>query len=129
VTFFRYLVIQVVAYLIDVSVFSVLLGLGPLAANICSKVAAGAFAFVLHRHFTFGVSETTSVHAQVVAYVILLIVNIPFTSALLYGLMLLVSNAIVAKVLADTAGVGLTYLLSKHVVFSQRAEKRLESPP
>lgn len=120
--FVRYLLVQVLAYGLDMGGFVLLFAhfdIEPLLANMVSKVLAGVFAFGAHRRFTFGVAETskkTKVQ-QGVRYFALLALNIPL-SALVLGVMLLViPMAVVAKFIADMICVVLTYWLSKRLVF------------
>lgn len=118
-TFVRYIIIQVAAYAIDMGVFLLVMELfvyGPILSNVVAKIAAGIFAFILHRKFTFEVSDEEP-RAQAIKYSVLLGLNIPIASAALALLLLATSNAIAAKFIADVACVLLTYLLSKHLIF------------
>jgi len=119
VTFIRYIIIQVAAYAIDMGVFLLVMEwfvVGPILSNVFAKITAGIFAFILHRKFTFEVSDKKP-RAQAVKYSVLLGLNIPIASVLLALLLMFISNAIVAKFIADVACVLLTYLLSKHLIF------------
>ncbi len=123
--FSRYVFVQLLAYLLDMGTFVLLgfAGVQPVAANVASKLVAGAFAFASHRRFTFGVHRQRA-RSQVVKYALLLGINIPLSSALLALLMQVVPSAILAKLLADVLGVALTFLLSRQVVF--RASKGVD---
>lgn len=117
-TFGRYLGVQVIAYGIDLGTFLALgLVLDPLPSNVLSKLAAGLFAFIAHRHVTFKVGRQSDLHAQLVKYGLLLALNIPLGSFLLALLLPWVAPAALAKFLSDVACVGVTFLLSRHVVF------------
>lgn len=120
-TFFRYLVIQVLAYGFDMGTFLLVLNIGiagPIVANALSKLAAGSFAFVAHRRFTFGVAGTEFVGRQAIRYFILLAVNVPIASGILGLILIWQPNAVVAKFLSDIVSVALSYALSKHFIFS-----------
>jgi putative flippase GtrA len=120
-TFLKYLVIQVLAYVIDMGSFLLVLQLGiagPIVANIFSKLAAGSFAFVAHRSFTFSVAGSGFVAKQAVRYFLVLAVNVPVASAILGLILIWLPHPVVAKFLSDIVSVGLSYALSKHFVFN-----------
>jgi putative flippase GtrA len=118
--FVRYILVQVLAYGLDMGGFILLFAhfdIEPLLANMVSKILAGVFAFVAHRHFTFGVAETGTKVQQGVRYFALLALNIPL-SVLVLGIMLwVIPMAVMAKFVADMIYVVLTYWLSKRLVF------------
>ena len=56
--FSRYVGVQIVAYAIDMGIFlllSIEWAVQPITANVIAKMAAGAFALVVHRRVTFTV--------------------------------------------------------------------------
>lgn len=125
-TFVRYVAIQVLAYAIDMGVFLVVLKAAlftPIMANVLGKVAAGIFAFVAHRVFTFRVAERSSKKQQAIRYFLLLSLNIPLSSAVFSIMLAFISNPVAAKFIADVVCVVLTYGLSKHFVFVGRNKK------
>ncbi len=118
----RYVAVQVLAYAIDYGSFVafVFLGLTPVPANFIAKLLAGAVAFHLHRRFTFGVEyDRAELRRQALRYVALLLLNAPLTSLLLLGVLTIVDEPLVAKLLSDVAAVAITYVLTKTVVFRQ----------
>jgi len=122
-TFLRYLAVQVVAYGIDVGVFFALFATGvavPVVANLGGKLCAGGVAFLAHRRFTFRVQQPQGRASEAVKYFTLLALNAPISSLLLAGLLLFVTNVMAAKILADVLSVGLTFTLTKYVVFGAR---------
>jgi putative flippase GtrA len=124
--FSRYLGVQVVAYGIDMGGFLLLsIVWPPLPANVASKIAAGIFAFIAHRRITFKVHGDGDGHKQLLKYALLLGLNIPLSSGLLAVLLHWISPAALAKLISDVACVGLTFLLSRHFVFTRT--KSLES--
>jgi putative flippase GtrA len=96
---------------------------GPIPANMLAKFAAGLFAFVAHRQFTFGVAKGNAVKGQAIRYFILLALNIPVASAILALLLMWITEPAAAKFIADVACVGLTYLTSKHFIFTDRQKQ------
>jgi putative flippase GtrA len=120
-TFIRYVLIQLLAYSIDLGGFLLLLktgAVGPLPANVASKIAAGLFAFVSHRRFTFRAHGQGNAHKQAVRYFLLLGINIPLSSGLLMIALHWISHPTIAKVVADVAGLLFTYSISKAFVFA-----------
>lgn len=120
-TFVRYVVIQVLAYGIDMGLFLIVLqsGLaGPIMANVLAKLIAGIFAFVTHRSFTFRVGESHPIKQQAIRYFLLLAFNVPAASAILVLLLVWIESPVVAKFIADIICVALTYGLSKHFIFT-----------
>lgn len=119
--FVRYVAIQLLAYGIDMGLFFIVLksGLsGPIMANVLAKLAAGIFAFIVHRSFTFRVTNSSAIKHQAIRYFVLLALNIPVSSAILASLLVWVATPVVAKFIADIICVALTYTLSKYFIFT-----------
>jgi putative flippase GtrA len=128
-TFVRYGLVQLVAYGIDMGGFLLLLwtgSCGPLTANIASKAAAGVFAFLAHRRFTFGTGERANTWSQGVRYFALLGLNIPLSSGLLALLLLWIPRPPLAKFVTDVIIVMATYWASKLVVFAPAPQQGAE---
>jgi len=126
-TFFRYLLIQVVAYGIDMGIFVTAIEaemFTPFGANILGKLAAGTFAFVAHRHFTFRSGSQQPQHQQAIRYVMLLAMNVPLSSAALWMTLAVMKSTVLAKVLADAICVAITFWTSKTYVFSGKKRIR-----
>ena len=122
-TIVRYVLVQLVAYGIDLGGFYALISttvIGPLPANVGGKIAAGLFAFFAHRRFTFNVQEETGKVTQAVRYFILLAVNVPMSSLILAGMLLIITDPVPAKICSGVASVGLSFLLTKYLVFGRR---------
>lgn len=118
--FLRYVLIQGLAYGIDMGGFFLLLthmAMAPLTANIISKVLAGVFAFFAHRSFTFEVAHEGGKMQQAVKYFVLLGLNIPLSSATLALVLWVIPYPVAAKFIADVIGIFITYWLSKRFVF------------
>jgi len=129
-TFLRYLLIQVFAYGIDMGTFLFLLHFdlaGPIIANIGSKLAAGSFAFVAHRRYTFNVAESGFAGRQAVRYFIVLVTNVPVASAMLVFILIWVPLPVVAKFLSDIVMVALSYVLSKKFIFNLQSNSSINS--
>lgn len=118
--FVRYLAVQIAAYGIDMGGFLVLSSyvlIGPLWANLYGKVFAGIFAFIAHRTFTFGIVESAGKKLQAASYFILLVLNIPISSAVLSFLLVEIPFPVLAKFVSDAICVLITYWLSKRYIF------------
>jgi putative flippase GtrA len=125
VIFARYVTIQLFAYSIDIGLFMIVLHIGlsgPLFANVLAKLAAGIFAFLAHRSFTFRVGEKPAIRqqAQAFRYFLLLALNVPIASAVLALVLAWVTEPVAAKFIADIACVALTYGISKHFIFNKK---------
>lgn len=121
-TFLRYGLVQAFAYGIDFGGFLLLMsvaGLTPLIANVVCKAAAGVFAFVAHRHFTFSVAEVGSSLGQGIRYFALLGLNIPLSTGLLALLLRWIQYPAAAKFIADALILVFTYWISKKLVFAR----------
>lgn len=128
-TFSRYVGVQLLAYAIDMGGFLLLTaaaGATPVVANIGGKLAAGAFAFLAHRRYTFGVSGHDNARTQLVRYALLLAANIPVSSLLLAGLLHWIAWDVAAKFASDAICVVLTFAASRTLVFT--APKRTPVP-
>lgn len=129
--FFRYVLIQVLAYIVDMGGYVLCLATGifnPVAANVLVKLAAGLFAFVAHRHFTFQSGASADRAHQAVRYFILLGLNVPFASLLLALILFWITDPVIAKFLSDVVSVGSSFWLSKRFVFISR-QRRDENNP
>lgn len=116
----RYIIVQMLAYGIDMGVFLLavsVVGVGPLPANIVSKVCAGFFAFLMHRQFTFRLQESQYDRTQPLKYFLLLGLNVPLATVLLWFVLTLISHAVIAKVLSDIAIIFINFMLSRHWVY------------
>lgn len=124
-TFGRYVGVQLLAYAIDMGVFLLAshAGAGPIPANIAAKLAAGLFAFVVHRRMTFGVHGQPGVAGQALRYGLLLALNVPLASGVLALLLPWIAPAALAKFVADVICVGLTFVLSRQLVFRPTAAR------
>ena len=120
-TFVRYVAIQLLAYGIDMGLFLIIFksGIsGPIMANVLAKLAAGIFAFFVHRNFTFRVADSSPLRHQAIRYFVLLALNVPVASAILALLLVWIAEPVAAKFIADIICVALTYGLSKHFIFT-----------
>jgi len=119
-TFIRYLFIQVIAYGVDMGVFLAFMyigNLGPVLSNALGKIAAGIFAFITHRRFTFRMDKDTHHHKQKYRYFLLLGLNVPISSFVLAAVLLVIDYPVAAKIVSDVVIVVFSYWISKTWVF------------
>jgi putative flippase GtrA len=124
--FLRYLVIQLLAYVIDMGIFLLLLSLNlfdPIFSNVIGKFFAGCFAFTAHRIYTFHVSRINIVRKQAIRYFLILVINIPASSYLLGVILNLISFPFLAKFMADVLCVLISYGFAKYFIFNQNSKK------
>ena len=120
--FTRYVTIQLLAYVLDMGGFFLILKMdifGPVVANIIGKSAAGIFAFIVHRNFTFRSNEAADKQSQAIRYFVGLVLYIPFSTGVLSSLLIWIKEPEIAKFLADVIGVGTSYLISKKLIFTK----------
>ena len=79
-----YAVGQAIGYGVDIGVFYILttlLQLGrPVVSNVVGKLCAATFAFFFHARFSFPGVKEKSQASSALAYVVLLVGNLPLTS-------------------------------------------------
>lgn len=115
----RYNLVQVLAYGLDYGVFWLVLALAPgqlVAANVASKLAAGVFAFVLHKYVTFQKRGTGRIVRELALYFALLGGNTVVATALL-GVLTAFLPPLAAKPVADVLCMAVTFVLTKVFVF------------
>jgi putative flippase GtrA len=129
--FIRYVAVQVIAYGLDMGGFlfcQKYLGIEPIVANVVGKIASGIFAFFVHRTFTFRLAPGEKKATQALRYFLLLALNVPLSSAVLSGVIRVVSPPALAKFISDVLCVFLTYWLTKKFVFTKPPRTIAQSP-
>jgi len=122
-SFLKYNFVQILAYGIELLVFFGVLWINAgliVTANVSAKLSAGTFAFLSHKYFTFRRPDNTSFMAEAVRYAVLLGVSTVLSS----GLLVAVSSLLpvwLSKPIVDIVTVGMTFLVTRHVVFRKRA--------
>ena len=124
-TFLRYIIVAVLAYLVDIGVFSLLYytRLADITvANLTGKVATAIFGFFAHRTVTFQLTGNRGMAKEAIKYFGLAFLYAPFITGLLLLLLPFFSSATLAKIVADTIGVIVTFALAKLFVFQKRPD-------
>jgi putative flippase GtrA len=120
--FFKYIFVQIAAYILDIGIFLIILNFdafGPVGANIFSKICAGCFAFFVQRRFTFNIEKPDLVSKQAIRYFLVLLINIPIASIILAFIYFWLPFSTFAKIISDVICVGFSYLLSKKFIYAE----------
>jgi len=118
--FFRYIIIQLFAYALDMGSFLLMFGvlaLNPIVANVIGKLAGGIFAFIAHRNITFKSNHKKDKSMQARRFFMLFMFNIPLSSVALIALLSCVPYTVLAKFMADVSCVFFNYWMNKTFVF------------
>ena len=121
--FIRYIFVEILAYIVDMGGFLLMLKLGifeAVAANILDKFAAGIFAFIANRNFTFCSNDNVDLNKQAIRYFVVLALNIPFSTGILSLFLLWINEPAIAKLLADGIGVALSFIICKKFIFTSK---------
>lgn len=119
IKFIRYNLVQVVTYALEFSIFLGILAIWKdhlVIANCISKIVAAILAFILHKHFTFEITDKKRLAREILSYAALNLINIFLSSSIL----LILSNFLpewLAKLLSDTMCMVSSFLLTHFVVF------------
>ena len=127
--FTLYLVVGIVSWLMDLTVYYALWSLmGIAVSQLLARITGAVTAFLLNRWITFKVTMgTPGIGLQAIKYTVLLALNWVVTVGLIYALSYgLAMHPISAKILADAIIVPGNYLIMKHWIFPQPS-KRLRS--
>ena len=128
--FARYIAVQLGAYGLDISVYLgalLFFGSGALVANASGKISAGIFAFYTHRSFTFSAASGGAHGRQASLYFLVMSLNVPLSSAVLWAILSIFPSPVSAKVLADIVCVFFTYWLIQRYVFSGDRKHLIDS--
>ena len=120
-TLVKYTAIQLLAYLVDMFFYIGLINvffMNPIISNVFGKIAAGIFAFYLHRIFTFNVKTKKFFYQQVILYFFILFLNIPLSSLILIFNLTWIPSSVFAKFISDIILFGLSYFFSKSFIFN-----------
>ena len=119
-SFIRYVIVQVFAYVLDFGLFWLLIhntACNAFEANTAGKIIAIIFAFFAHRTFTFGVAKNEEIGHSAIKYLGVFIINCIFSNLILALLMTLTIDTEISKIISDICGVLITFTLSKKYVF------------
>jgi putative flippase GtrA len=124
-TAIRYVLVAILAYLVDIGVFALLFhaGLASISvANVIAKVATAVFGFFGHRYVTFQLSGSRGMAKEAIKYFTLAALYAPLTTALLLLLVPVFPTTTIAKIVADTIGVVASFTISKAFIFQKRSD-------
>jgi len=118
----KYAAVQVAGYGLDILVFSLslrYLSSRPSVAYIIAKIIASIFAYLSHSNFTFRPHKPRNRInlSQAMSYFLLVAINVPLASVVLYALLLIVSSPYIAKILTDGVFFLVNYWVTRSFVF------------
>ncbi len=118
-----YGIVQVLAFALELCVFAIALYTTEtmiVASNLLGKAAAGGFAFVAHRMFTFRGEKKWSFTTQAGLYFVSLLANAGVSTCMLFVLVFFGFGPFSAKIVADVSLIVLTYTLTRQLIFSRK---------
>lgn len=121
--FLRYGVIQGFAFALDVVCFIALINLtsiNPVLSNLLGKIVAGIFGFYFQRNFVFQGSRSNLVTFQAIKFISILLVNNFLQLMIMAALINFVSSEVLAKILADTTSILISFFAGKYFIFSNK---------
>jgi len=120
--FVKYLLIQVLLYFVDYGVFIIFLFISndtPVYANIIGKISAGIVGCIVHRRFTFNISDSHNRYAHYIKYFSILALNIPLSSGILSLLLTFFPYPKPVKFLSDVICLFISFSLLKYFAFTK----------
>ena len=125
-TLIRYLIVAVLAYVIDMGGFYLLVQAGtePVTANIAVKVLAAVCGFFMHRQFTYRIESGRDIASHARKYFGLALAYTPASSVVLFLIMLVLPHPVYAKAISDVLLFVATYWITTKFAF----KKGVDSP-
>ena len=126
-TLVRYLIVAVLAYVIDMGGYYVLIHMGfdPIVANVIVKIVAAICGFFMHRRFTYQITEAEGKLAHATKYFGLALLYTPISSVVLYVLMLVIPHPIYAKAISDVLLFIVTFWVTTKFAFTKKKKNAL----
>ena len=121
-TLVRYLIVALLAYLIDMGGYYCLLILDahPVSANIIVKILAAICGFFMHRRFTYQIAGDDDKMAHATKYFGLALIYTPISTFVLFLLMLVFPNPIFAKAVSDILLFLITFWITTKFAFARK---------
>ena len=111
---------NLVLFMLGIIIFLLSIGYPPLWANTLIKVVAAIFGFFAHRYFTYSIKVRDGMGREAIRYFGLAFFYTPVSSALLYGLMLIIPNPVYAKVISDISLFILMFWVTSKFAFAKK---------
>ncbi len=121
--FIRYGVVQAFAFALDIGIFIALINftsINPILSNLLGKIVAGVFGFYFQRNFVFLNSRSNLVTFQAIKFVSILFINNLLQLVMMATLINFISSEVLAKILADTASILISFCAGKYYIFSNK---------
>ena len=120
-TLILYLIVAVLAYIIDMGGFYFLIttGFDPVAANVAVKVLAAICGFFMHRRFTYRIEGREAIESHARKYFGLALVYTPASTVVLFLIMLVLKHPVYAKAISDVLLFVATYWITTKFTFTR----------
>lgn len=121
-TLARYIIVAVLAYVIDMGGYYILLRLDthPVSANLIVKIVAALCGFFMHRRFTYQITEADGQMAHATKYFGLALLYTPVSTAVLFLLMLAIPHPVYAKAISDVLLFVVTFWVTSRFTFARK---------
>lgn len=121
-TLARYIIVAVLAYIIDMGGYYILLRLDthPVSANLIVKVVAALCGFFMHRRFTYQIAEADGQMTHAAKYFGLALLYTPVSTALLFLLILVFPYPVYAKAISDLLLFVVTFWVTSRFTFVRK---------
>ncbi|BEV13681.1 GtrA family protein [Herbaspirillum sp. DW155] len=121
-TLVRYLIVAVLAYVIDMGGYYCLIqaGMNPIVSNVVVKVIAAICGFFMHRRFTYQIVEADGKMGQAAKYFGTALLYTPLSSLVLYLLMLVIPHPVTAKAISDVLLFIVTFWITSKFTFTRK---------
>lgn len=115
----RYVIIAILAYIVDLGGFWGLIKLGndPIVSNLIVKITAAIFGFTMHRRYTYKITGNDGIAMHAFKYFGLASIYTPMSTLVLYILLNYIASPIFSKITSDILLFFITYIITTHVVF------------
>jgi putative flippase GtrA len=125
---FRYLIIGGVAWLVDITVFTLSLNaVGTISAQLYARTLGATVAFIGHKFLVFRESDIrpTTIVNQAFRYIALWLLSFTISTLALVGLIDCIgAHALTAKVGVEIGIVAMNFLLMRSLIFQPARKKR-----
>lgn len=122
-TLFKYVLVGFFVYLVDYLTYLGLcnyLSFYPIYSNVFAKIVGAAFAFILHRSFTFREQKAESIKGEFIRYASCVMVNIPLFGMVFYVVSLAAFDYRITKIIADIISILISYVQARFLVFNEK---------
>lgn len=127
----RYLIVAVLAYLIDMGGYILLIkfDFNPLVANVLVKILAAIFGFFAHRIFTYQITGSHNIGPHSIRYFGLALMYTPVATVILFLALKFIPNLVLAKFICDVLLFFAVYWVTSKFTFFKEPPLTQQSSP